>query len=254
MFNVEKTNNSSQVMRIGLITSEITSKAIEMVFNKAEKITKDGYALLGLDIKINPPKKLLSHIKDTVNQNILEDSSKQVKIAQGYKGSPWCAYTVSYFLRENGVKIPVMSAVSQYVDWGIKNGRYKKLKVAELTKTNYKAQVKERENQVKSQMASIKEGDLIIWKSNSLVVSGKHVATKPASHIGIVTKKLAGGKIVVAEGNANIYETKTVNGVQGVSTGRKTNGADRLMEKTYDAHALAVNGYSGYIAMEGLCN
>ena len=256
MFRIDKTSANYDNFQQSQRTSKAAQKNVEISFKTSDAaVSKEGYALMGLEINGDPPPKLMKHMNDTLQRHVLEDSAFQVNtIAKGRKGEHWCAYTVSYFLIENGVKIPVMPAVSQFIKWGEKNGRYKKLPVSDLTVANYKTQVKKREDAIKTQISSMQEGDLIIWKSNSLRTNGaRDIKTALVSHIGIVKSiDQNTGKITVVEGNANEYEKTTRAGIKGVRTGKKLLNRDQLMEKTYDAHDLSVGGYSGYIRMEGL--
>ena len=256
MFRIDKTSANYDNFQQSQRVSQAAQKNVEISFKTSEAASvKEGYALMGLEINGDPPTQLMKHMNDTLKRHIVEDSTFQIyTIARGNKGAPWCAYTVSYFLRSNGVKIPVMPAVSQFIDWGKKNGRYNKLPAYDLTEKNYRTQVKIREGAIKKQISSMQEGDLIIWKSHSLHTNGYNgIKTSPVSHIGIVKSiDKRTGKITVVEGNANESEKTSRVGIRGVRTGNELLKKDQLMEKTYDAQDLAVGGYSGYISMTGL--
>ena len=181
----------------------------------------------------------------------------------GYVTDAWCAHTVSYMCNQAGINIDGhKKAVKEFIDWAGKKGYYRPIKTNPINTLNYEYERKNRAAQIKSQFKNMKEGDLIVWKSD--VVQSTQLGLKQAcaSHIGIFECVNEDGSISVIEGNANEYRTgkyeryvvTNVNeakiGNQSIGDSQEINPRDGIIRKVYTAEELASGGYSGYINMQ----
>ena len=184
----------------------------------------------------------------------------------GTPGEAWCAHTVSTLCEMAGINIgPHKKAVAEFIAWGNQNGIYKQIKTNSLNKNNYKKERAERVKQIKAQTKSMKEGDLIIWKSDVIHSTQMGLKKGNASHIGIIECVNPDGSISVLEGNANEYrsdgkyeryvatnrhEASSGNQIEGEM--QEINSRDGFIRKVYTPEQLAAGGYSGYINMQHL--
>ena len=198
-----------------------------------------------------------------------KDKQKTQMTIVGRYGTPdeaWCAHTVSYLCRLAGVNIGGhKKGVSQFIAWGQQNGRYKAIKTNTINETNFDKERKYRADQIKKQSKQMKEGDLIIWKSDGISYTQNGFVYSNASHIGIIECVNPDGTISVIEGNANEYkkhgkyerliannDAEAKRGNQTVGEAQEINSRDGIIRKVYTPEQLAADGYSGYIDMQGL--
>ena len=201
------------------------------------------------------------------------------------KGNPkhqWCSYTVSFGLEQTvgrkklsqyGIK-ETWPCVTQYVNWGKKNGRYKAIQQADVHVATMEKDRATRESQIRAQLKDPKtrmqEGDLIIWKGEYCAKTDKGTIQmpKPASHIGMIERVVKDDKtgeyyVWVIEGNANeaksddkyeryINKTDSIVGAQKAGEIVEINNNDGIIRKRYTVEELAKYGYSGYISMNGI--
>lgn len=191
---------------------------------------------------------------------------------KAYTNQQWCAYTISYAIdkitKAKGIKNPTKGfyAVSQYRDWGRKSGRYKPIATQNVSKDNFQKDRAAREKEIKAQLPKMKEGDLIIWKSEyyaKAFENGKGTMKHfTSSHIGMI-EKVEGDYVYVIEGNANeaksdnnyeryINSTDSIIGNQKAGEIVEINQNDGVIRKRYSISDLAKFGYSGFIDMKGL--
>lgn len=191
---------------------------------------------------------------------------------KAYTNQQWCAYTISYAIdkitKEKGIKNPTKGfyAVRQYVDWASKAKRYHPIKTKNVSQANITTDRKNREKEIKAQLPKMKEGDLIIWKSEyyAKALENRKGTIKhfTSSHIGMI-EKVVGDYVYVIEGNANVaksdnnYEryinsTDSVIGDQKAGEIVEINRNDGVIRKRYSISDLAKFGYSGFIDMKGL--
>lgn len=207
----------------------------------------------------------------------------------------WCSYTVSYGLEmavgrsklsSFGIK-STYPRVQQYIDWAKKStsktsqgkveARYHSIAQQNVSLSTMNKDRKTREAQIKEQLdnkdpkTKIKEGDLIIWKSDycaNVNENGKAVKkSMSSSHIGMIEKvtrdKNGEYNVWVIEGNANeaksdgkferyINKTDSIIGAQKAGEIVETNKDDGIIRKCYTVKDLANFGYSGYINMDGI--
>ena len=198
-----------------------------------------------------------------------KDKQKTQMAIIGSYGTPdeaWCAHTVSYLCRLAGVNIGEhKKGVSQFIAWGQQNGRYKAIKTNIVNETDFDKERKYRADQIKKQSKQMKEGDLIIWKSDYISYTQNGYVRFNASHIGIIECVNPDGTISVIEGNANEYKTRgkyerliannqaeAQRGNQAIGEAQEINSRDGIIRKVYTPEQLAAGGYSGYINMQGL--
>ena len=186
----------------------------------------------------------------------------------GTYGTPdeaWCAHTVSYMCEQAGINIGAhKKGVAQFIQWGKEKGIYNPISTVQMCSVNYLQERQQRAMQIRSQIAKMQEGDLVIWKSDTCINTQKGLINAKASHIGIFECINPDGSISVLEGNAN--ETKTgffekyiatkekeaKNGNQKIGEAQEINPRDGFIRKTYTPEQLAASGYSGYINMQSL--
>ncbi len=197
------------------------------------------------------------------------DRQKTQMAIIGQYGTPdeaWCAHTVSYLCRQAGINIgPHKKGVAQFIEWGTQNGRYKNIKTNTISKNNYVQEREKRAKQIRQQTKKMKEGDLIIWKSDGISYTQNGHVYAQASHIGIIECVNPDGTVSVIEGNANEFKTdgkferlvantphEAKKGNQQIGEPQEENRRDGLIRKVYTVEQLAAGGYSGYINMQGL--
>lgn len=182
----------------------------------------------------------------------------------GLPNSQWCAYTVSYMCEKTDIDIEgTKFAVQQFIDWGVKRNFYRPINTCKMTPDNYIQERANRAAQIKQQTKKMHEGDLIIWKSDTMFKTQIGLKGFKASHIGIIEKVNPDGTVVVIEGNANevrknnkyerliatnSFEAK--NGNQKIGEFQEINPRDGIIRKIYTVEELAATGYSGYIDMQ----
>lgn len=180
----------------------------------------------------------------------------------------WCAHTTSHIAKEAGIDIGQHKKyVSQYIDWATKNKIYNPIDKNTVSSSNFIMERYNREQQIKSQFNNMKEGDLIVWKSDYIAELPDGNIEKKSSHIGILESVNPDGTITVIEGNANEFvsdenaeryivstEEEGKIGNQEIGDFKEVNNRDGVIRKTYTAQELANFGYSGYINMQGLIN
>ncbi|MBR6099275.1 CHAP domain-containing protein [bacterium] len=177
----------------------------------------------------------------------------------------WCAHTVSFLCEQAGINIGGhKKGVQQFIDWGTQKGIYRPIKTNIMTKDNYVLERSKRAAQIRQQTKQMKEGDLIVWKSDTVHTTQFGINYCNASHIGIIECVNEDGTVSVIEGNANEPRTGTYeryvatndrekrNGNQSCGESQELNPRDGLIRKVYTVEELAANGYSGYINMQGL--
>lgn len=196
-------------------------------------------------------------------------------ITCGNVKAQWCAYTISFALsktcKTKGIKDETknFSGVSQFIEWGTLNGRYKPVKTNQVAPSNMEQNRKKRMTEIAAQVPKMEEGDLIIWKGPYCAKTDEgKVKQFYASHIGMIEKvekdPKTGEKIVwVIEGNANEAKTddqyeRYINKKDSVIGGQKAgeiveiNKDDGVIRKKYTIADLAKYGYSGFIDMKGI--
>ncbi len=212
-----------------------------------------------------------------VMQNLIGQTEKNGQApafitGKAYTNQQWCAYTMTYAMNQvcaqKGIKNPTKGfyAVSQYIDWATKSKRYRPIKTKNVSKNNMTSDRKNREKEIKAQLSKMKEGDLIIWKSEyyaKALENGKGTIKHfTSSHIGMI-EKVVGDYVYVIEGNANVaksdnnYEryinsTDSIIGDQKAGEIVEINQNDGVIRKRYSISDLAKFGYSGFIDMKGL--
>ena len=177
----------------------------------------------------------------------------------------WCAHTVSFMCEQAGINIGGhKKGVSQFISWGKSKGIYKPIQTNEICPINYIQERENRTKQIKQQFKHLKEGDLIVWKSDRVTITQNGFHMDKASHIGIFEGFNPDGTISVLEGNANEFKTgkyekyiatnekEAKNGNQRIGEPQEVNLRDGFIRKTYTAEQLASGGYSGYISMQSL--
>lgn len=214
--------------------------------------------------KLHPVKNLVLNSKvvkkaeEILSQDINEGNGKNISVSQG-RNEAWCANTVNYVYEKAYGKSPFglhkngtyKASVSELKQWGVNNGRFKPANG---------------EEQVKSQLKTVKPGDVIIWKSAyKCKVAGMGLVTKQASHTGIVESVSKDGTVSIIEGNANklkknakgeclLVKSKQdgINGNQEIGELQEVNRHDAMLRKQYSAKDLVSSGYSGYLNMQDL--
>ena len=206
------------------------------------------------------------------NQNELTESEKQKTQAgiigrYGTSNHQWCAHTVSTIAERSGINIGGHKAqVQQFINWGKAQGIYNPISNKTINSTNFESVRESRASEISNQIAGMKEGDLIIWKSKYAAKTNEGLNFWNASHIGIIeSADPVNGTVTVIEGNANIarsdntYERYIVrNSAQGkigdqvIGEPEELNRTDGLIRKIYTIQELANFGYSGYINMQDL--
>ena len=206
------------------------------------------------------------------NQNELTESEKQKTQAgiigrYGTSNHQWCAHTVSTIAERSGINIDGHKAqVQQFINWGKAQGIYNPISNKTINSTNFESVRESRASEISNQIAGMKEGDLIIWKSKYAAKTNEGLNFWNASHIGIIeSADPVNGTVTVIEGNANIarsdntYERYIVrNSAQGkigdqvIGEPEELNRTDGLIRKIYTIQELANFGYSGYINMQDL--
>ncbi|MCM1339077.1 MAG: hypothetical protein NC191_05345 [Muribaculaceae bacterium] len=193
---------------------------------------------------------------------------------EGNERLQWCAYTTTYAIgkvsKMKGVKNPVenFNKVSEYINWAKGQNRYRPIKTQDVSPGNMTSARKARENEIRQQLGRMKEGDLIIWKSNYCAktnIGGKaKIKEFKSSHIGMI-EKVEGNYVYVIEGNANVAKsdrdferylnlTDSIVGNQSAGEIVELNLNDGVIRKKYSVEALAKYGYSGFINMNGISN
>jgi len=196
----------------------------------------------------------------------MERKNTQKHMIEGFGklDEAWCAHTVSHLCTEAGIPIDGhKKLVKEFIDWAKSKDYYRPIETTEMTPENYKTERNHRESEINLQLKNMKEGDLIIWKSDTTFTSQLGLKHHKASHIGVIEGVDNSGNVSVIEGNAN--EFKKGNGVehlivtnkaeakignQGIGASQEVNNRDGVIRKIYTAKELAANGYSGYIDMQ----
>lgn len=203
--------------------------------------------------------KLLQSAKKEVG--VSEKNNEYFKHTQK-REEPWCANFLSSIFEKTFGDVPYgyrgkknyVNQVSKIKEWGEKNDKFVAAGSAE---------------ELKSQLSSIKPGDIIVWKRTIEIptetYSGEVFQTINKSHVGIVSDVNAkNNTIKVIEGNANEYKRNKLGQVMieernfTLDNGRdfksvdfaQTNQYDGVMEKEYTPEKLIEEGYSGYIDMQ----
>lgn len=201
-------------------------------------------------------------------------------ITKGNPGHQWCSYTVSFALeksvgRDKLKKFGIDKTwprVTQYVEWGKKNGRYKAIQKADVGANTIDKDRATRESQIRAQLKDpkkrMKEGDLIIWKGSYYAKTNVGNKQIQGSHIGMIERVTQDQKtgeyfVWVIEGNANeaksdskferyINPNDSTIGAQKAGEIVEMNNNDGVIRKCYSVKELANFGYSGYIDMQGI--
>jgi len=214
--------------------------------------------------------KFLGHIVEYTDNEYLKLKNEEKAFSQtrfiskyGNKNDAWCAHTVSTLCEYAGIDINGhKKAVSEFINWGNKNNIYKPIKTNTINEVNYKKERLERTKQIKKQITHMKEGDFIIWKSDTIYSTQKGLTQHNASHIGIFECVNPDGSISVLEGNANEFKTgkyeryvatnkkEATYGNQNEGELQEVNKRDGFIRKTYTPEELAISGYSGFIDMQ----
>ena len=223
-----------------------------------------------------------------------EEGLAPAHITKGNRNWQWCACTMSYALKhsQDAKKLKAnglgyFAQVSQYINWGQNQitkdskgnnvKRYNPISTQSVKASTMKEDRSARAAEIRAQLSNndpktkMKEGDLIVWKSNYHVKAnqgGKAVIKNlSSSHIGMIeriTKDKSGNYYVwVIEGNANeaksdnkyeryINEKDSTIGSQAAGEIVEINKDDGLIRKCYSVDDLAKFGYSGYINMDGI--
>ena len=184
----------------------------------------------------------------------------------GTPGEAWCAHTVSALCEMAGINIGGhKKAVAEFINWARQKKIYIPIETKTLNSSNYKEERKNRASQIRKHSKFMKEGDLIVWKSDVIHSTQLGLKKGNASHIGIIECVNPDGSISVLEGNANEYrsdskyeryvatnrhEASSGNQIEGEM--QEINPRDGFIRKVYTPEQLAASGYSGYINMQGL--
>lgn len=276
--STNKTNCANNSNNLHTKNKVPTIKFFDFRSNSIDKFT--SFSLKSLVLMCNLPHKTnllniaqayVGNIIEVTNDELAQMTPEQKRHTQaeiiGNNGVPeyqWCAYTVSYLCKEANIDIGnTKGRVQDFINWGTKNGTYKPIKTTPLTESNYTKERANRAKQIKAQTRNMKEGDLIIWKSDTMFKTQLGLKGGNSSHIGIIEKINPDGSVVVIEGNANEvksdsqYERYVVTnesegkvGNQEIGEFQEINLRDGIIRKIYTAEELAANGYSGYINMQ----
>lgn len=239
--------------------SNFTGRTRDLLYQIPHKtnLLKFAQSYLGKIVEVTPEEYNKMNWKDKLGtQDTIIGNHGQITDA-------WCAHTVSYMCRSVGIPIGNHKpSVQEFIDWGKQNGYYRPIKTNTLTQTNYKTEQQRRIQQTKSQIKQMKEGDLVIWKSDVAHTTPNRLQIGQASHIGIIECVNPDGSISVIEGNANEYlsgrydrypVTTAAQGKKGnqkIGEAREVNRRDGIIRKIYTPEQLVKNGYSGYINMQ----
>lgn len=261
-FGIDNSKAQKDIVGLGFSPfSHYTSQLMSLNIPHKTKLLDVAESLLGLqevtaeEYKMLPP-------------NQRKYTHMRVIGKYGTVDHKWCAHTVSYICEQAGINIGGHKAqVSQFITWAKNKNIYNPIATSKVTKQNY---IKERANrlaQIKRQLTSMTEGDLIIWKTDYAAKNDDgSVSIGNSSHIGIIEHvDLQSGVVTVIEGNANEPVTgkdferskvknakEGINGNQGIGEQKEINRRDGLIRKQYTIEQLANFGYSGYIDMQGL--
>lgn len=196
-----------------------------------------------------------------------QKAGTQLAIIQnhGYATDAWCAHTVSYMCNLANINIEGHKrSVQEFIDWGVKRNFYKPINTNPINPLNYTKERAFRTSQIKSQIKNMKEGDLIIWKSDCVSTTQLGLQQSQSSHIGILECINEDGTISVIEGNANELKTgkyekyiatnakEAQKGNQTIGEPQEINPRDGIIRKVYTPEQLAAGGYSGYINMQNI--
>lgn len=178
----------------------------------------------------------------------------------------WCTHTVSHLLEASGIDFGGHKPqVSQFIDRGIKNGRYNPIQSEKMTSRNLEEERKSRKEQLAEQTKNMNEGDLLIRRNSYKYTTQDGMKDGKRSHIGIIESvDVTKGTITIIEGNANVQvkgdgydktlveQGDEIRGNQSVGEIKEENKNDGLIRQVYNIEDLAYFGYSGYIDMQGL--
>ena len=237
------------------------SKTLGLMYYQLHKtdLLRIAQSYLGNIIEVTP--------SEYNKMGLLERQNTQSIVIGNYGtiDEAWCAHTVSFMCEQAGIDIGGhKKAVSQFINWGKSKDIYKPIQTNTIVPVNFIQERKNRETQIRKQIREMKEGDLIIWKSDTVSITQNGFHMGKASHIGIFEGINPDGSISVLEGNANelktgIYERyiattpeEARKGNQKIGEPQEINVRDGFIRKTYTAEQLAMGGYSGYIDMQNL--
>lgn len=236
-----------------------TNRLLLLKLHHKTKLLDNAQALLGLQEVTPEEYALLTKEQKMKTQGLVIGKHGPIT-------DQWCAHTVSYICEKSKINIgPHKSGVSQFISWA--GNRYKSIKTQEITVKNYTAERQRRAEQISKQLNNMKEGDLIVWKTDYAAKNDdKSIYIEKASHIGFIESvNIAKGIVTVIEGNANEPVTgknfdrskvknknEGINGNQSIGEPKEMNRRDGLIRKQYTIEDLAKFGYSGYIDMQDL--
>ena len=209
---------------------------------------------------------LIEVTPEEYNRMSYTDRQKTQGLVIGVYGTideAWCAHTVSFLCEQAGINIGGhKKAVQQFIDWGKANGYYRPINTNTITESNYIRERKSRATQIKAQTKQMREGDLIVWKSDAVHTTQLGKKRCEASHIGIIECVNEDGTVSVIEGNANeprsgaferyvaTNNSEAKKGNQRCGECQELNPRDGLIRKVYTVEELAAGGYSGFISMQ----